>query len=96
MVHLSSGDNEQFMYNVNPKNTLLSVLTVVTLSAILTACTSGRYQQQYDSIPDRLPNKAELRDAIPRPEAKSRGVIKTTKCLANLIKYYILLKISNK
>ncbi len=73
MVHLSSGDNEQFMYNVNPKNTLLSVLTVVTLSSILTACTSGRYQQQYDSIPDRLPNKAELRDAIPRPEAKSRG-----------------------
>lgn len=34
---------------------------------------SGRYQQANDSTPTRLPSAAELDDAIPRVEAKSRG-----------------------
>jgi rare lipoprotein A len=42
---------------------------------LLNACTNqhGRYQQSSDSTPTRLPNVAELRDAIPRQEAHSRG-----------------------
>ncbi len=40
---------------------------------LLSACSSGRYQQKHDSIPTRLPSQAELKDAIPRAEAYSRG-----------------------
>lgn len=43
------------------------------LLALLTACSTGRYQQANDSIPSRLPNQAELKDATPRAEAFSRG-----------------------
>jgi len=45
----------------------------------LSACSSqfGRYQQANDSKPNRLPSQAELKDAIPRVEAKSRGGNKT-------------------
>lgn len=41
----------------------------------LSACSSqfGRYQQANDSKPTRLPSQAELKDATPRIEAKSRG-----------------------
>ena len=40
---------------------------------LLFACSSGRYQYAHDSTPSRLPNQAELKDAIPRAEAYSRG-----------------------
>ncbi len=40
---------------------------------LLSACSSGRYQQKHDSTPTRLPSQAELKDAIPRAEAYSRG-----------------------
>jgi len=45
----------------------------------LSACSSqfGRYQQANDSKPTRLPSQAELIDATPRIEAKSRGGNKT-------------------
>lgn len=45
------------------------------ISLLLTACsfTSGRYQHANDSTPNRLPTEAELKDAIPRAEPKSRG-----------------------
>lgn len=43
------------------------------LLTLLTACSTGRYQQANDSIPTRLPNQAELKDATPRAEAFSRG-----------------------
>ena len=45
------------------------------LLLLLNACSSqqGRYQQNNDSTPTRLPNAAELRDATPRKERPSRG-----------------------
>ena len=43
------------------------------LLALLTACSSGRYQHANDSTPSRLPNQAELKDATPRAEGYSRG-----------------------
>ena len=49
---------------------------VVTCALILvSACSTqtGRYQQRHDSTPTRLPSSAELVDAIPRAEAKSKG-----------------------
>lgn len=53
----------------NPKLVLAFIIIA------LTACSSqtGRYQQRHDSTPSRLPTPAELKDAIPRAEAKSRG-----------------------
>lgn len=48
--------------------------TILLLMAfILTACSTGRYKDRHDSIPSRLPSQAELKDAIPRAEAHSRG-----------------------
>lgn len=51
---------------------LVLLLAVIHL---LQGCSGSksRYQQKYDSSPDRLPNAAELNDAIPRAELKSRG-----------------------
>jgi rare lipoprotein A len=49
---------------------LLCYLFFITL---LSACSSGRYQQKHDSTPTRLPNVAELKDATPRAQAYSRG-----------------------
>jgi len=48
---------------------------VLLLLILLSACSSnyGRYQQKNDSTPTRLPNPSELKDAVPRFEAKSRG-----------------------
>lgn len=52
-------------------------LTIFSLNILLiiAGCSNnyGRYQQKNDSTPTRLPTEIELRDAIPRPEAKSRG-----------------------
>lgn len=52
-----------------------SLYFILLCSLILSACSNnfGRYQQQHDSTPTRLPNAIELRDAIPRDEAKSKG-----------------------
>jgi len=49
------------------------ILLSFALLTLLTACSSGRYQQVNDSTPSRLPNQAELRDATPRAENYSRG-----------------------
>ena len=50
-----------------------TILFCVLLS-LLTACgTTSRYQHANDSIPSRLPNQAELKDATPRAESYSRG-----------------------
>lgn len=49
------------------------VVLFIGILTLLTACSSGRYQQQHDSIPTRVPNAAELTDAIPRAEPYSRG-----------------------
>lgn len=57
------------MPNIKRINLIISLL--VTLA--LTACSSGRYQHSNDSTPTRLPSQAELKDAIPRAEAYSRG-----------------------
>lgn len=52
--------------------TLVSGLLIILL---LNACSlsQGRYKHANDSTPTRLPNKAELQDAIPREETHSRG-----------------------
>ena len=53
-----------------------SVCLIITcLLIFVSACSSqhGRYQQRHDSTPARLPSTAELVDAIPRAEAKSKG-----------------------
>ncbi|WP_448549168.1 septal ring lytic transglycosylase RlpA family protein [Thalassotalea fusca] len=58
-------------------NATINGLRALTTSALilLTACSTqtGRYQQRHDSTPTRLPSTAELVDAIPRAEAKSKG-----------------------
>jgi rare lipoprotein A len=61
------------MLNINTIKTLLLLFIFFSLSLTLSACSSGRYQLTHDSIPERLPNVAELKDALPRAEAKSRG-----------------------
>ncbi len=48
-------------------------LSCLALFTLLTACSSSRYQHANDSAPSRLPNQAELKDAIPRTETYSRG-----------------------
>ena len=50
-----------------------SLITLILTVFILTACSSGRYQQRNDSTPARLPSQAELKDAIARAEPYSRG-----------------------
>lgn len=40
---------------------------------ILSACSSGRYQDTHDSMPSRLPSQSELKNAIPRAEEYSPG-----------------------
>jgi rare lipoprotein A len=48
-------------------------LLLLALLILLTACSSGRYKHANDSIPSRLPNQAELKNATPRAENYSRG-----------------------
>jgi len=48
-------------------------LLLSSLILLLAACTTSRYQQTHDSIPTKIPNQAQLNDAIPRAEAHSRG-----------------------
>jgi len=49
--------------------------SITFLIVLLVGCSSqyGRYQQKNDSIPVRKPTSSELKDAIPRAEAHSRG-----------------------
>ena len=51
------------------------LLIILAVIHILQGCSGAksRYQQKYDSSPDRLPSAEELKDAIPRAELKSRG-----------------------
>ena len=50
-------------------------LCLCLLMILVSACSTnyGRYQQQHDSTPTRLPNASELYDATPRAETPSRG-----------------------
>lgn len=50
-----------------------TLLCYVLLFSLLSACSSDRYKQKNDSTPTRLPSQAELKDALPRAEAYSRG-----------------------
>ena len=52
---------------------MIKLTFIMALVALLTACSSSRYQHAHDSIPTRLPNPNELKDAIPRAEIYSRG-----------------------
>ena len=47
----------------------------IFLFSLLIGCSStgSRYKDKHDSTPTRLPNQAELANAIPRAEAHSRG-----------------------
>jgi rare lipoprotein A len=67
------GNNEKLMPSVNIKKKTLPLFSLLSFILILTACSNSRYQHKHDSIPTRFPNNAELKDAIPRAEAKSRG-----------------------
>ena len=60
----------KFMKDINQRLILLCFISLLTL---LSACSSGRYQQKHDSTPTRLPSQAELKDAIARAEPYSRG-----------------------
>ena len=60
----------KFMKDINQRLILLCLISLLTL---LSACSSGRYQQKHDSTPTRLPSQAELKDAIARAEPYSRG-----------------------
>ena len=51
----------------------IKALLVIISMTLLFACSTGRYQQAHDSIPTRLPNQSELKDATPRAEPYSRG-----------------------
>lgn len=51
----------------------ITLLCYVLLFTLLSACSSDRYQQKYDSTPTRLPSQAELKNAIARAEPYSRG-----------------------
>jgi rare lipoprotein A len=57
------------------KLNILHALYFFFLMTFVSACSThtGRYQQQHDSTPTRLPNASELHDATPRAEAPSRG-----------------------
>lgn len=56
------------------------LLLVFIFSSLLLSCSTqyGRYQQKNDSTPTRLPHPSELKDAVPRIEAKSKGGNKST------------------
>lgn len=59
---------------LKPTKWILHVLiSLVTLTLITSCSSTGRYQQHKDSIPTRLPTKAEQKDAIARAEPYSRG-----------------------
>ena len=47
-------------------------LLIITVT-LVSACSNSRYKDKHDSIPTRLPNQAELQDAIARAEPYSRG-----------------------
>jgi rare lipoprotein A len=61
------------MPSVNINKKTFPLLSLLSLILVLSACSNGRYQHKHDSIPSRFPNQAELKDAIPRAEVKSRG-----------------------
>jgi rare lipoprotein A len=54
------------------KYNFLSAIIIVFFIASCSTSTS-RYQQHKDSIPTRVPNASELKDATPRAESHSRG-----------------------
>ena len=52
---------------------MIKAFLLIVILTVLSACSSGRYKHANDSIPDRLPTESEMKDAIPRAEAYSRG-----------------------
>ena len=61
------------MKNIKAIKQQLILLCLIAILTLLSACSSGRYQQKHDSTPTRLPNQAELKDALARAEPYSRG-----------------------
>jgi rare lipoprotein A len=60
-------------FTMNFMTQRFNLLCYVLTFSLLSACSSGRYQQKHDSTPTRLPSQAELKDAIARAEPYSRG-----------------------
>jgi peptidoglycan lytic transglycosylase len=60
---------------VTAPKTIVKLIITFSLILLTTACATynGRYQQQHDSTPTRLPSANELQDAIPKIEEKSKG-----------------------
>ncbi len=52
---------------------MLKLIFIIYFLTLLSACSTGRYKHANDSIPSRLPNESELKDAIARAEPYSRG-----------------------
>lgn len=52
---------------------MIKLIFVLIFLTLLNACSTSRYQHAKDSIPSRLPNQNELKDAIARAEPYSRG-----------------------
>ena len=46
---------------------------LILTTCLLSACSTSRYADKHDSIPSRLPNPSELKDAVARAEPHSRG-----------------------
>lgn len=61
------------MKDIKVRKQQVILLCLISLLTLLSACSSGRYQQKNDSSPTRLPSQAELKDAIARAEPYSRG-----------------------
>jgi len=57
----------------NNENIPMKITLLLIWLTLLSACSTSRYQHANDSTPSRLPNQAELKDAIARAEAHSRG-----------------------
>ncbi len=54
---------------------MIKKIIIYSLILLTSACSTyyGRYQHKYDSTPARIPTSAELVDATPHAEIKSRG-----------------------
>jgi rare lipoprotein A len=52
---------------------MMKKIIVISFLILLSACSTSRYRDANDSIPSRLPNQSELKDAIARAESHSRG-----------------------
>jgi rare lipoprotein A len=64
---------KHFLHDLSTRVTINGVIGLLCLLLVSCSGQYGRYQQQNDSTPTRLPTVSELQDAIPRVEKISRG-----------------------